>query len=92
VQSIVAKAIEFYGGQKALARDIPLVRTEESVMIFDGDKIPVKSTWRYQPPDSRAFHAVVQMGELRLNMHQAISGKTGWAKFGPSGTEIELRT
>jgi hypothetical protein len=49
--AIVQKAIEFHGGQKKLGRDVPLIRTEESEMLLDGEKFPVTTTWQYQPPD-----------------------------------------
>jgi hypothetical protein len=83
-KSVIEKAIEFHGGFKALNNDVPMVRTEESVMTIEGDKIPVKSTWQYQPPDKRAFQAIIKIGSLQLNMRQATVGKSGWAQFGPA--------
>ena len=47
VRSILEKAMEFHGGEKLLARGIPLARTEESEMLIEGDKLPVTSSRQY---------------------------------------------
>jgi hypothetical protein len=83
-KSVIEKAIEFHGGFRSLNNDVPMVRQEESVMTLEGDKIPVTSTWQYQPPDKRAFQAIVKVGSLQLHVRQATIGKKGWAQFGPA--------
>jgi hypothetical protein len=83
-KSILDKATAFHGGAKALGRELALVRTEESEMILDGDKVTLKCEWQFQPPDKRALQAIVKIGTLQLNIHQAVVGDKGWIKFGPA--------
>jgi hypothetical protein len=83
IKAIVEKAIAFHGGAK-LGRDLALVRTEESEMILDGDKVSLTCEWQYQPPDKRALHAIVKIGGLQLNVRQGLVGDKGWVKVGPS--------
>jgi hypothetical protein len=83
-QTLVEKAIKFHGGFKALSRNVPLIRTEESEMILDGEKIAVKSEWQYQPPDQRAFQAVVKISSLQLRVLVGMNDEKGWTKTGPS--------
>jgi hypothetical protein len=83
-QSLVDKAIEFHGGRKALGRNLALVRTEESEIILEGEKVALKCEWQYQPPNKRAFQAVIRVGTLQLRFLQGIVGDKGWAKIGPS--------
>jgi hypothetical protein len=83
-QSIIDKAIAFHGGVKALDRDVAIFRTEESEMLLEGDKIPVKCDWQYQPPDKRAFQAAVKIGGLTLSVRGGLIGLKGWMKIGPS--------
>ena len=83
-RSIIDKAIEFHGGLKNLSRDVPIIRTEESEMIMEGDKINVKCEWQYQPPDKRASQAVVKVGSLSLRVTQGLVGGKGWIKVGPA--------
>jgi hypothetical protein len=83
-QSIIDKAIEFHGGRKALDRDVAITRSEESEMMFEGQKIPMKCDWQYQPPDKRAFQALVKIGGLQLHVQGALDGLKGWMKVGPA--------
>jgi hypothetical protein len=83
-QSIIDKAIEFHGGLKALSRDVAIFRSEESEMMLEGDKIPVKCDWQYQPPDKRAFQAKVKIGGLNLHVVGGLVGLKGWVKVGPA--------
>jgi hypothetical protein len=83
-KSIVDKAIAFHGGLKALGRDLALVRSEESEMVIEGDKVELKCEWQYQPPDKRAFQATVKIGGLQLRILQGIIGEKGWIKVGPA--------
>src|SRR3954454_3851056 len=46
-KSIVDKAIAFHGGPK-LGRDLALIRTEESEMMLEGDKVSLTCEWQYQ--------------------------------------------
>jgi hypothetical protein len=83
-RDLVIKAIQFHGGFKALSRNVPMIRTEESEMILDGEKIAVKSEWQYQPPDNRAFQAVVKISSLQLKVLVGMNDEKGWTKVGPS--------
>jgi hypothetical protein len=83
-QSIIDKAIEFHGGLKALNRDVAIFRSEESEMLLEGDKVPVTCDWQYQPPDKRAFQALVKIGGLRLSVRGGLDGLKGWVKVGPA--------
>jgi hypothetical protein len=83
-KSILDKALAFHGGMKALGRELSLVRVEESEMILDGESIPIKCNWQFQPPNKRAFQAIIKIGGLQLNIRQAVFADKGWIKFGPA--------
>jgi hypothetical protein len=83
-QSLIDKAIIFHGGLKALDRDVAILRIEESEMLLEGEKIPVKAEWQHQPPDKRAFQASVKIGSLQLRVTGGLIGLKGWMKVGPS--------
>jgi hypothetical protein len=90
-KDIVIKAIAFHGGFKALSRNVPMIRTEESEMILEGEKIAVKSEWQYQPPDNRAFQAVVKISSLQLRVLVGMNDEKGWTKVGPA-VPVDLTT
>lgn len=83
-KSILDKATVFHGGAKALGRELAIIRTEESDMVLDGEKIVLKCEWQFQPPDKRAVQSLVKIGTLQLNVRQAVVGNKGWVKIGPS--------
>jgi hypothetical protein len=82
-KSIVDKAIEFHGLAKNFGK-LALIRTEESDLIVDGEKVPLKCEWQFQPPDKRAFQTKVKIGGLSLHVRMGIEGDKGWMKFGPA--------
>ena len=82
--SVVEKAIEAHGGFKLLSRPLAIERIEEGEMVVDGEKIPIKCEWQFQPPDKRGFHAVIKIGSLQLSFRQGMVGDKGWMKFGPA--------
>ncbi len=82
-KSIVDKAIAFHGGAKALGRDLALVRTEESDLILEGDKVVMKSEWQFQPPDKRVSSYPQDRG-LQLHIRLGLVGDKGWVKVGPA--------
>lgn len=90
-KSIIDKAMDFHGGILRLKRDLPMVRTEESEMIIDGERIPLKTEWQYSPPDKRAFQCVIKIGGLTLSVKQGLVGDKGWVKFGPAPA-VDLST
>jgi hypothetical protein len=87
-KSIVDKAIEFHGLAKDFGK-LALIRTEESDLIVNGEKVPLKCDWQFQPPDKRAFQTKIKIGSLSLHVRMGIEGDKGWIKFGPA-TAVDL--
>jgi hypothetical protein len=82
-KSVVDKAIEFHGLAKDFGK-LALIRSEESDLIIDGEKVPLKCDWEFQPPDKRAFQTKIKIGSLSLHVRMGIVGDKGWMKFGPA--------
>ena len=77
-----------------LAKDygkLALIRTgRKRDLIVNGEKIPLKCDWQFQPPDKRAFQTKVKIGSLSLHVRMGIEGDKGWMKYGPA-LAVDLR-
>jgi len=87
-KTIIDKAITFHGGAKALGRELSLIRTEESEMVVEGEKIGLQCDWEFQPPDKRLLQSMVKIGALQLHVRMGIVGDKGWTKIGQAVADL----
>ena len=61
-------------GWRRISENWPLVRNEESDLIIDGEKVPLKVDWQFQPPDKRAFQTKIKIPR-GLSLHVRIGDR-----------------